>query len=57
MQTPEHVDAAARLAVPERDALAGALQRLAAPGRPRAIRTREVVVTLNGSTTTIHTEQ
>lgn len=57
MQTPEHVDAAARLAVPERDALAGALQRLAAPGRPRAVRTREVVVTLNGSTTTIHTEQ
>lgn len=57
MQPPEHVDPAARLAVPERDALTGALRRLANPAQPRAVRTRQVVVTLGGTSTTIHTEQ
>lgn len=57
MQPPEHVTPGARLAVPEREALAGALQRLANPGQPRAVRAGEVVVTLHGTTTTIHTDQ
>ena len=57
MQPPEHVAPGSRLAVPEREALAGALRRLANPGRARAVRTREVVITLHGATTTIHTDQ
>lgn len=57
MQPPEHVDPASRLAVPERDTLTGALRRLANPGKPRAVRTRQVVVTLHGATTTIHNDQ
>lgn len=57
MQPPEHVDPAARLAPPESEALVGALRRLANPGKPRAVRTRHVVVTLAGTSTTIHSEQ
>ncbi|MET9712538.1 hypothetical protein [Nocardiopsis alba] len=57
MQPPEHATPGARLAVPEREALTGALRRLANPGQPRAVRAGEVVVTLHGTTTTIHTEK
>lgn len=57
MQPPEYVTPGQRLAVPEREALTGALRRLSNPGQPRAVRASEVVVTLNGTTTTIHTDQ
>lgn len=57
MQPPEHIAPGARLAIPEREALVGALRRLANPGKPRAVRAGEVVVTLHGATTTIHNDQ
>lgn len=56
MQPPEVADPTDRLSSTGLDSLADALRRLANPQIPRAVRTREVVVTLHGTSQVIYSE-
>jgi len=56
VQTPEVSDPQERLSASGGDALVEALRRLSSPQVPRAVRTREVVVTLHGESSVIHEE-
>lgn len=56
MQPPEVTEPTERLTAGPRDALPEALRRLMSPALPRAVRTRQVVVTLDGSSTIVHQE-